>query len=167
MFRSLSFFPSFFSCVWFSLFYMDMSFRSKLYSTISSLFLKLFTEFLIFRYFILSFKVWIIFNWVQISVKIIHLLILVCCGSWGHKESDTTERLNWTELGECCSWCSTVGTPKHCSLSCFTVVSLLFSLSSLCFVRFLVCQHLSTFFFSRVHIMENESIWYVTLQPGQ
>ena len=23
---------------------------------------------------------------------------LVCCGSWGHKESDTTEELNWTEL---------------------------------------------------------------------
>ena len=23
---------------------------------------------------------------------------LVCCGSWGHKESDTTEQLNWTEL---------------------------------------------------------------------
>ena len=23
---------------------------------------------------------------------------LVCCGSWGCKESDTTERLNWTEL---------------------------------------------------------------------
>ena len=23
---------------------------------------------------------------------------LVCCGSWCHKESDTTERLNWTEL---------------------------------------------------------------------
>ena len=23
---------------------------------------------------------------------------LVCCGSWGHKESDTTERLNWAEL---------------------------------------------------------------------
>ena len=23
---------------------------------------------------------------------------LVFCGSWGHKESDTTERLNWTEL---------------------------------------------------------------------
>ena len=20
-----------------------------------------------------------------------------CCNSWGHKESDTTERLNWTE----------------------------------------------------------------------
>ena len=28
---------------------------------------------------------------------------LVCCDSWGHKESDTTERLNWTELirGSC------------------------------------------------------------------
>ena len=24
---------------------------------------------------------------------------LVCCDSWGHKESDTTERLNWTESG--------------------------------------------------------------------
>ena len=23
---------------------------------------------------------------------------LECCGSWGRKESDTTERLNWTEL---------------------------------------------------------------------
>ena len=23
---------------------------------------------------------------------------LVCCDSWSHKESDTTERLNWTEL---------------------------------------------------------------------
>ena len=23
---------------------------------------------------------------------------LVCCSSWGHKESDTTERLSWTEL---------------------------------------------------------------------
>ena len=24
---------------------------------------------------------------------------LACCGSWGRKESDTTERLNWTERG--------------------------------------------------------------------
>ena len=23
---------------------------------------------------------------------------LVCCDSWGHRESDTTEQLNWTEL---------------------------------------------------------------------
>ena len=23
---------------------------------------------------------------------------LACCSSWGHKESDMTERLNWTEL---------------------------------------------------------------------
>ena len=23
---------------------------------------------------------------------------LACCGSWGHKELDTTEQLNWTEL---------------------------------------------------------------------
>ena len=25
---------------------------------------------------------------------------LAFCGSWGHKESDTTERLNWTELNK-------------------------------------------------------------------
>ena len=25
---------------------------------------------------------------------------LACCGSWGHKESDTTEQLNWTEYVE-------------------------------------------------------------------
>ena len=25
---------------------------------------------------------------------------LVCCGFWGHKESDTTEQLNWTELND-------------------------------------------------------------------
>ena len=25
-------------------------------------------------------------------------MCLVCCDSWGHKESDMTERLNWTEL---------------------------------------------------------------------
>ena len=35
---------------------------------------------------------------------------LACCDSWGHKESDTTERLNWTELilirgSPCSSFC--------------------------------------------------------------
>ena len=29
---------------------------------------------------------------------------LACCGSWGHKELDTTEQLNWTEL----NWTETV-----------------------------------------------------------
>ena len=27
---------------------------------------------------------------------------LACCSPWDHKESDTTERLNWTELNWCC-----------------------------------------------------------------
>ena len=30
---------------------------------------------------------------------------LVCCGSWGHKESDTTEQLNWTEIWFSYRWC--------------------------------------------------------------
>ena len=29
---------------------------------------------------------------------------LVCCDSWGRKESDTTEPLNWTELKEVPGW---------------------------------------------------------------
>ena len=29
---------------------------------------------------------------------------LACCGSWGHKESSTTEWLNWTELMEAFSY---------------------------------------------------------------
>ena len=29
---------------------------------------------------------------------------LVCCDSWGHKDSDTTERLNWTEDSNLSSW---------------------------------------------------------------
>ena len=29
---------------------------------------------------------------------------LVCCDSWGRKELDTIERLNWTELNLCLSW---------------------------------------------------------------
>ena len=28
----------------------------------------------------------------------------MCCGSWGHKESDTTERLNWTERKKIFQW---------------------------------------------------------------
>ena len=36
---------------------------------------------------------------------------LACCDSWGHKESDTTERLNWTELN---SWGKNI--QSYCSL---------------------------------------------------
>ena len=30
---------------------------------------------------------------------------LACCGSWGCEESDTTERLNWTEIWFSYRWC--------------------------------------------------------------
>ena len=30
---------------------------------------------------------------------------LACCDSWGRKESDTTEQLNWTELNDPKNWC--------------------------------------------------------------
>ena len=38
---------------------------------------------------------------------------LACCGSWGRKELDTTERLNWTAFDSQCfllGFCSDVGT---------------------------------------------------------
>ena len=37
---------------------------------------------------------------------------LACCGSWGRKESDTTEQLNWTELKKNNETSGTVG-KKH------------------------------------------------------
>ena len=40
---------------------------------------------------------------------------LVCCGSWGHKESDTTEWLNWTELNQVVNQ-SVVAFPDEISL---------------------------------------------------
>ena len=36
---------------------------------------------------------------------------LTCCDSWGHKESDMTEQLNWTELNE-------IGHPEQLPKSC-------------------------------------------------
>ena len=30
---------------------------------------------------------------------------LACCDSWGRKESDTTEQLNWTESNLACMHC--------------------------------------------------------------
>ena len=39
---------------------------------------------------------------------------LVCCNSWGRKESDTIERLNWAELNGC-------KVVSHCSFSFFKI----------------------------------------------
>ena len=62
---------------------------------------------------------------------------LASCDSWGHKESDTTERLNWTELNWCnqlpWSWffsCWILSWLFHCPLS----LSLRGCLFPLCFL---------------------------------
>ena len=48
---------------------------------------------------------------------------LACCDSWGHKESDTTERLKWTELNELLNknlqMTTDVWTAKWCFMSLF------------------------------------------------
>ena len=39
---------------------------------------------------------------------------LVCCSPWGHKESDMTEQLNWTDLTYMQStWCEMLGWMSH------------------------------------------------------
>ena len=55
---------------------------------------------------------------------------LACCGSWGHKESDTTELLNWTDtllIPECGRtalkrFCKTDYLPKHFSSVLLTIL---------------------------------------------
>ena len=43
---------------------------------------------------------------------------LVCCDSWGRKESDTNEWLNWTELSELIEWWfGIINTAEHLSKS--------------------------------------------------
>ena len=39
---------------------------------------------------------------------------LACCSSWGRKESDTTERLNWTEISFHVPLCSNMDGARHC-----------------------------------------------------
>ena len=41
---------------------------------------------------------------------------LACCSSWGHKESDITERLNWSEL----KTCSIIQFSKHFLIAQYT-----------------------------------------------
>ena len=52
---------------------------------------------------------------------------LACCSSWGHKESDTTERLNWTEWSFVCFLWENVYSP----LPIFKIGLLLVLLSSM------------------------------------
>ena len=51
----------------------------------------------------------------------------MCYSPWGHKESDTTEQLNGTELTEYSSLCYTVG---PCCLSILCVICSLHLLTS-------------------------------------
>ena len=44
---------------------------------------------------------------------------LVCCGSWGHKESDMTEWLKWAELNRCQSW--TIKKAEHWRIDAFAL----------------------------------------------
>ena len=62
---------------------------------------------------------------------------LACCGSWGHRESDMTEQLNWTELSFKSAF----------SLSSFPLIKSLFSYSSLSAIRIVSSVYLRLLIF--------------------
>ena len=52
---------------------------------------------------------------------------LACCSSWGRKESNTTERLNWTEL-KTFLWaylCGSEGKEPACNAGCLSLIPVL------------------------------------------
>ena len=51
---------------------------------------------------------------------------LACCDSWGHKELDTTEWMNWTELNWRTSHMNFFGFPVHIKLSLPCILAYLF-----------------------------------------
>ena len=53
----------------------------------------------------------------------------VCCGSWGHKESDTAERLSWTKL----SFLSQIREEQNISGKAFSISKLLSSNLAKCY----------------------------------
>ena len=82
---------------------------------------------------------------------------LVCCNSWGHKESDTTERLNWTELKHACNilsnslcfiCCKQNGRPPMSKLFCFCFVYLFIWLWWVLVTACTVFQHPCSVIFS-------------------
>ena len=75
---------------------------------------------------------------------------LACCGSWGRKESDTTERLNWTELMGLDAiilvfWM--LGFKPAFSLSSFTFIKRLFNSSLLSAIRVVSSTYLKLLIF--------------------
>ena len=80
---------------------------------------------------------------------------LACCDSWGHKELDTTERLNWTELKEVSN--SEIWKPIHCSDS-FPLVHLeTFVLN---------CHNVPVYLlFNTISLLRVGTVYYLFFQP--
>ena len=63
---------------------------------------------------------------------------LACCSSWGHKESDMTERLNWTELITGSQFITSLQWTHICSFLWVSNIPLYASITSLVFKRNIV-----------------------------
>jgi len=84
---------------------------------------------------------------------------LACCNSWGRKESDTTERLNWTELNDILCGTSFLSLFPCC-------VSSLVRWSLRSFASFVMERFVSLLleFSSSSCILDNSPLWDVFLQ---
>ena len=63
---------------------------------------------------------------------------LACCGSWGHKESDTTERLNWTEL----NWAPNVKLREPYTVPCSDLMKRKSRKEGM-YVMYVICIHVT------------------------
>ena len=86
---------------------------------------------------------------------------LVCCDSWGRKESDTTERLNWTELNMCLSLSNLKAfpNPSKYSLVAFIYISysIIFIFLTKSLPKILTCSNFCELYFlaDSFHLLSN------------
>ena len=82
-----------------------------------------------------------------------------CCDSWGRKESDTTERMNWTERLISVPFCSLLLPPSSGRVS--TILTLTK------WIRFVLCSLListGTFMHKLNHTMWTFELWFLFLK---
>ena len=66
-----------------------------------------------------------------LSVLALLLGSLGCCSPWGHKESDTTEQLNWAwKVSASCLWMLKMTSPCHLGPQFFFYISIYFFMLS-------------------------------------
>ena len=84
---------------------------------------------------------------------------LVCCGSWGHRESDTTEQLNWTKVWNIQALFQAQNDFRHNNPRVPALMGTGFSTESCLFLTSsFICGNIISFFTSDLKSSENNLI---------